>query len=226
MEINQKVNWQILNTQLTKEEWGQLLPCPFLLISDEFLDTRDSFSFARPIIPRISLDDVLQVTQSEVNADVHKWVREKVLGEYIEKLVSQATFEYAEGKPKISDIGEHGFSGKIYRLEWGSRTCVAKVSIWESGKDHECESWLLTEMSLLYASPVIPEVYLHASLNLDSGQSLSITLMEDLSWGKSDHYDFGLTIETLPPAIDDLAEFHAFQLLNRKATVDRVLGHS
>ena len=84
------------------------------------------------------------------------------------------------------------------------------MSIWKPGDDYECEAWFLSEMRLAYASPVIPEVYLHAYQKLETGGSLSVTLMEDLSWGKSDHFDYGLTVDTLGPTIDDLAEFHAF----------------
>ena len=45
--------------------------------------------------------------------------------------------------------------------------------------------------------------------------------MEDISWGKTEHYDYGLTVETLAPAIEDLAEFHAYQLVFRDRTVLR-----
>lgn len=66
-----------------------------------------------------------------------------------------------------------------------------------------------------FKKPIIPKVYLSVVHNLGWQNKYFMILMEDIDWGVTEGVEDGLTIERLLPVIDDLAEFHAYQMGNK-----------
>ncbi|TNV72976.1 hypothetical protein FGO68_gene11030 [Halteria grandinella] len=139
----------------------------------------------------------------------------------IEKL--QQVFEYAGIQAKQIEIveedhlGEHGYQGKFLRIryqlseaqQW--KTLIVKIAM---APEFSAESQALLHFKLSghYRSPVIPKIYLSILANEEWTDKYFMILMEDIDWGRTYDSESGLTLKELATVIDDLAEFHNYQL--------------
>jgi hypothetical protein len=143
------------------------------------------------------------------------------------KLISQEAKLLSFSKKRL----EHGFSGNLYRISdivlSPSHTCkvpsvILKLCFAPWHTDSLSEAQLLHTLSGLYTRPIIPKLYLHVSqrdgtedlpkIIDDQKYSFYLLLMEDLHWGTTYDPDKGHSLDSIWCIVDDLAEFHAYQM--------------
>jgi hypothetical protein len=88
---------------------------------------------------------------------------------------------------------------------------------------HEQRGLLFHFIGKQFVNPVFPKLYLQASLrgthqalftntSKENDEAFYLMLIDYIAWGKTLSCGLGLDLQSLLSVIDDLAEYHAFQL--------------